>query len=146
MAACPHICREDAEDVVSQAFLYLYQRQGRATHLALWIWKAKCDARWHYTSRYLKNINKGLMSDLEPYAEYALPDNMEVFHIGSLLVRKDARSCLNLWLAGYNRAEIAKYLNRTRQSVTTLTSRLRKKAKKHLENDIKIYHNKLKSI
>lgn len=91
--------------------------------------------------RDLRYKHKGLLSDFDTETSFVPPDNAEVFRLESLLIRKDAKRALSLWLRGYNSEEIAKILGHHKRSIYRLTHQLRKKARKALENDIRIYNN-----
>lgn len=136
MSNCVHLSREDAEDITSQAFLEL-MHNGK-TNIQNWIWLSKMRGRMDYEKHFKRTQNVGLLSDIPECVEYK--ESYEVFKISSLLVRKDAKECLSLWLKGYNRTEIAKILKRHPVSVTTMIYRLRNQARNYLQKDIKIYH------
>ena len=140
MANCRHLSRQDAEDMTSQAFLELYA--AGKTNIQNWVWLSKMRGRWDYIRHYSRYQNK---ADLLDYQDLFFNDsvNIEVFRLKSLLVRKDAKACFDIWSKGYNRVEVAKILGYFPPSVTTMVCRLRKGAKRALKRDIDIYNGKI---
>lgn len=141
MAGTRHLSRECAEDIVSDAFLRLVQRNGESVYLGSWIWASRKASFTHY-HRSLRYANESRIRDLNPEANYVSSERIEVFRLDSLIKRKDAKRCFYLWRLGYNRAEIAETLGYHKQSVSTNIFRLRKQAKRCLENDIRIYNGR----
>lgn len=136
MANCPHLCREDAEDMTSQAFYELLQNGCVA--LGNWVWTAKMRGRWHYKTQHMRYEPKGTMYDM-PDCLATQPDRCEVFHPGQLLRRKDAKAAFTLMMKGYNRREVADELHRHPVGVTKMMERLRNKCRQYLRQDIAIY-------
>lgn len=136
MASCPHLRRDDAEDMTSQAF-YELMVNGK-TNLQNWIWMAKKRGRMHYHRQYLRYQPSGSLADMID-SRASQPDGCEVFHPVQLLKRKDAKAAFALMMQGWNRAEVAKQLNRHPVGVTKMMERLRNKCKQYLEKDIAIY-------
>ena len=137
MANCPHLTREWAEDITSDAFVSIYTK--RVANIQNWIWKAKMMGFLDFSTRISRYSNDGISSTL-PDGRFEKPAFFEVFKPRELLVRKDAKACYDYMMKGYNRAEIAKALGRTKQGVTTMIYRLRKQVKIYLADDIKLYH------
>lgn len=144
MARCPHLRREDAEDIASGAFLELLQKNESVCNIQNWIWLAKMRAFWHYHTIYERYEPQGILMDF-PTAVCTEPSQVETFQLRSLLKRRDARRCFSLWLQGYNRAEIQKILGYHKVAVTTMVYRLRKRAKQYLERDIELYRGEKKA-
>lgn len=138
MGNCPHLRREDAEDMTSQAFCELLQNGH--TNLQNWVWTAKMRGRWHYQTQYMRYEPSGCMYDLRD-SRVTMPDRCEVFHPGQLLRRKDAKAAFALMMQGYNRAEVAETLHRHPVGVTVMMKRLRNQCKEYLKRDIEIYRN-----
>lgn len=139
MANCHHLSLEEAEDITSNAFTDLYLK-GK-TNIQNWVWKAKMLGRSDYETRYARYSNNLASVNLLD-TRVKEPEFFEVFKLRSLLVRKDAKECFDLIMKGYNRAEIAKKMDRTKVGVTVMIYRLRKRAKIYLQNDIILYHRK----
>lgn len=136
MGNCPHIRREDAEDMTSQAFLELLQNGYLA--LGNWVWTAKMRGRWHYNRQYMRYEPKGTTYDM-PDRLATQPDRCEVFHPGQLLKRKDSKAAFALMMKGYNRSEVADELHCSAIGVTNIIFRLRNKCRQYLRQDIAIY-------
>ena len=139
MGNCPHIQREDAEDMTSQAFLELLTK-GR-TNLQNWVWAAKMRGRWHYKTQHLRYAPSGTLYDMID-RRCTMPDRCEIFHPVQLLRRKDAKAAFALMMKGYNRAEVAEELHRHPVGVTKMMERLRNQCKDYLRKDIAIYQGK----
>lgn len=144
MARCPHLRREDAEDMASNAFLEILQKNEAVCNIQNWIWLAKMRAIWHYHTRYERYEPQGLLLDFPSTTCISEPFQVETFQLISLLKRKDARNarrclCFSLWLQGYNRAEIHKILGYNKHSVTMMVYGLRKRAKQYLKRDVELY-------
>ena len=139
MGNCSHLCREDAEDMTSQAFYELLQNG----HMALdnWVWTAKMRGRWHYKTQHMRYMPNGTMYDM-PDRLAIQPDRFEVFHPIQLLRRKDAKAAFSLMMKGYNRREVADELHRHPIGVTKMMERLRNRCKLYLRIDIEIYQGK----
>lgn len=142
MANCRHLSRQEAEDITSQAFMELFNKD--KANIQNWVWTAKMRGRCDYVTRHARYKNVGTSAAL-PDVRLSDSEFFEVFNLKSLLIRKDAKACFDLIMKGYNSTEIAETLNRTTQGVKTMIYRLRKKAKKYLANDIKLY-SRAKSI
>lgn len=138
MKNCPHLRREEAEDISSQAFTELMQK-GK-TNIQNWAWTAKMRGLWDYKTQHMRYKPSGTMYDIRG-GGVVMPDSCEVFHPGQLLVRKDAKAAFSLMMQGYNRAEVAEQLYRHPISVTKMMERLRNRCKEYLKSDIKIYRN-----
>ena len=140
MARCPHLRREDAEDMASGAFLEILQKKESVVCcIQNWIWCAKMRAFWHYHTIYERYEPQGLLLDFPTTSCFSEPSQVETFQLSSLLKRKDARRCFSLWNQGYNRAEIHKILGYHKVAVTTMVYRLRKRAKQYLKRDVELY-------
>ena len=63
MARCPHLRREDAEDIASGAFLEILQKNEAVCCIQNWIWLAKMRAFWHYHTIYERFEPQGLPLD-----------------------------------------------------------------------------------
>ena len=140
MTKCPHLTKEEAEDIVSNAFCELTLKGMQ--NIQNWVWAARCRGQWNYHTQYLRFKKVGLLQDFHDLDRTTEPFTVEVFRVGSLLKRKDAKRSFALWAKGYNRAEIAQFLGIGRRSATTMIYRLRKTAKQALRADIKYYHEK----
>lgn len=138
MANCPHLSREEAEDITSNAFVELYLK--RKTNIQNWVWTAKMRGRWDFKTRNARYNHVGISANL-PDTRVAELEFFEVFKLRSLLVRKDAKACYDLAMNGYTSAEIAEILHRRKHGVAFMFYRLRKQAKKYIANDIKLYSN-----
>ena len=136
MANCWHLRREESEDITSQAFCELLNND--KTNLQNWVWMAKMRGRWHYQTQYLRYQPSGSLADMRD-SRASQPDGCEVFHPVQLLKRKDAKAAFALMMQGWNRAEVAKQLNRHPVGVTKMMERLRNRCKKYLKKDIAIY-------
>lgn len=139
MARCPHLRREDAEDMASGALLEILQKNEAVCCIQNWIWTAKMRAFWHYHTIHERFEPQGLLLDFPSTICFSEPFQVETFQLHSLLKRKDARRCFSLWLQGYNRAEIHKILGCCKGAVTTMVYRLRKRAKQYLKRDVELY-------
>lgn len=139
MARCPHLRREDAEDIASGAFLEILQKNEAVCCIQNWIWLAKMRAFWHYHTIHERFEPQGLLLDFPSTICFSEPSQVETFRLHSLLKRKDARRSFSLWLQGYNRAEIHKILGYNKGAATTMVYRLRKRAKQYLKRDVELY-------